>query len=86
LVSQKLDIPTIGIGAGVGCDGQVLVYHDILGLFDQFTPRFVKRYADLREPILAALNAYREEVENRAFPTETHSFKMQGDELERLYA
>jgi 3-methyl-2-oxobutanoate hydroxymethyltransferase len=85
LVSQKLDIPTIGIGAGVGCDGQVLVYHDILGLFDKFTPKFVKRYANLHEPILAALNAYREEVENRSFPTEAHSFKMQGDELERLY-
>jgi 3-methyl-2-oxobutanoate hydroxymethyltransferase len=85
LVSQKLNIPTIGIGAGPGCNGQVLVYHDILGLFDQFTPKFVKRYADLRQPILAALNAYREEVENHTFPTETHSFKMQDDELERLY-
>jgi 3-methyl-2-oxobutanoate hydroxymethyltransferase len=86
LVSQKLDIPTIGIGAGVGCDGQVLVYHDILGLFDKFTPKFVKRYADLRGPILAAINAYREEVENRVFPTETHSFKMPDGEIEKLNA
>ncbi len=83
-VSQKLTIPTIGIGAGVNCDGQVLVYHDILGLFDQFTPKFVKRYAELREPILAALNAYREDVENRAFPTKVHSFKMPENELEQL--
>lgn len=82
--SKKLAIPTIGIGAGPGCDGQVLVFHDILGLFDRFTPKFVKRYAELRQPILDAFRAYRQEVENRAFPTEAHSFKIDQEELQRL--
>ena len=80
LVSRKLSIPTIGIGAGPGCDGQVLVFHDVLGLFDRFTPKFVKRYAELRHPMLAALQAYREEVEQRAFPTEAYSYGL--DEAE----
>jgi 3-methyl-2-oxobutanoate hydroxymethyltransferase len=80
LVSQKLAIPTIGIGAGPNCDGQVLVFHDILGLFDRFTPKFVKQYANLRQPILQALQAYRAEVETRAFPDAAHSFTMDQDE------
>lgn len=76
LVTERLDIPTIGIGAGPHCDGQVLVFHDLLGLFDRFTPRFVKRYADLRQPVLEALQAYRQEVESRTFPGPEHSFSM----------
>jgi 3-methyl-2-oxobutanoate hydroxymethyltransferase len=80
LVRQKLAIPTIGIGAGPNCDGQVLVFHDILGLFDRFTPKFVKQYANLRQPILQALQAYRAEVETRAFPDAAHSFTMDQDE------
>lgn len=88
-ISQKLHIPTIGIGAGAGCDGQVLVYHDMLGLHDKLQPRFVKRYANLAETILTALTAYREDVRARRFPTEEHTYPMgEGEEatfLERLY-
>jgi 3-methyl-2-oxobutanoate hydroxymethyltransferase len=80
-ISQKLSIPTIGIGAGPGCDGQVLVFHDVLGLFDRFTPKFAKRYAELRQPILAALRQYRQEVEAREFPSAVHSFSIDEDEL-----
>ena len=84
LVSQKLAIPTIGIGAGPDCDGQVLVFHDILGLFDRFTPKFVKQYANLRQPILDALHAYRAEVESHAFPDAAHSFTMDQDEWQMV--
>ena len=73
-ITAEINIPTIGIGAGPACDGQVLVFHDILGLFDQFTPRFVKQYANLREPILNAIRNYRQEVESGIFPTDSHSF------------
>jgi 3-methyl-2-oxobutanoate hydroxymethyltransferase len=70
-----LDIPTIGIGAGVDCDGQVLVLHDLLGLFERFTPKFVKKYANLREQALTAVREYKQDVENGIFPSEEHSFK-----------
>ncbi len=73
-ITAEINIPTIGIGAGPACDGQVLVFHDILGLFDQFTPKFVKQYANLREPILNAIRTYRQEVESGVFPTDSHSF------------
>jgi 3-methyl-2-oxobutanoate hydroxymethyltransferase len=73
-VSESLTIPTIGIGAGVGCDGQVLVIHDLLGLDDGFQPKFVKRYAELASPIRAAVSEYAREVRARAFPGEEHSF------------
>lgn len=77
LVSERLEIPTIGIGAGAGCDGQVLVYHDLLGLFDRFTPRFAKRYANLQESTVQALQAWRDEVVGRAFPGPEHSSDME---------
>lgn len=80
LISQQLDVATIGIGAGVGCDGQVLVIHDLLGLFDRFTPRFVKQYRTLHRDIVAALAEYKAEVEARAFPAAEHSIFM--DEAE----
>ncbi|HMR63577.1 MAG TPA: 3-methyl-2-oxobutanoate hydroxymethyltransferase [Anaerolineae bacterium] len=83
-VTKKVDVPTIGIGAGVNCDGQVLVFHDMLGLFDRFTPKFVKRYAELRRPILEALSLYREEVETRQFPTPAHSYALPKQVLEQL--
>jgi 3-methyl-2-oxobutanoate hydroxymethyltransferase len=76
LISQKLQIPTIGIGAGAGCDGQVLVTHDLLGLFDRFTPKFVKRYANLRADTLQAFFAYIDEVKTKAFPGEEHTVDM----------
>ncbi len=82
VVSQKLTIPTIGIGAGPDCDGQVLVFHDVLGLFDRFTPKFVKRYAELRQPILEAMQTYRREVEAREFPTPAHSFTIDEEEMQ----
>lgn len=74
-VSQALEIPTIGIGAGHGCDGQVLVMHDLLGLDDTFKPKFVKRYAELAQPIRDAFDTYAQEVRARTFPTEAHAFK-----------
>jgi 3-methyl-2-oxobutanoate hydroxymethyltransferase len=84
LVSQRLDIPTIGIGAGADCDGQVLVTHDLLGLFDRFTPKFVKQYANLHGEIARALTAYREEAETRTFPALEHTVDMPDEEWETL--
>jgi 3-methyl-2-oxobutanoate hydroxymethyltransferase len=83
-ITQAVSIPTIGIGAGPACDGQVLVIHDLVGLYDRFTPKFVKQYAKINEPILEALRQYKAEVENRTFPTETHSFTMKSEELDKL--
>jgi 3-methyl-2-oxobutanoate hydroxymethyltransferase len=80
-ISRRLRIPTIGIGAGAGCDGQVLVYHDLLGLFDKFQPKFVKQYANIGAQIGQALAEYRQEVAARAFPAEAHTFAMPEDEL-----
>jgi 3-methyl-2-oxobutanoate hydroxymethyltransferase len=76
LVSERLTIPTIGIGAGPACDGQVLVTHDLLGMFDRFTPRFVKRYAELHQAMDAAFTSFRDEVLKKAFPTPAHSVEM----------
>ncbi len=84
LISQKLSIPTIGIGAGVGCDGQVLVAHDLLGLFDRFTPRFVKKYADLHGEMQRAFTEYIEDVQHRDFPGTEHSVSMDEREWEEL--
>lgn len=74
-LTDELSIPTIGIGAGPHCDGQVLVIHDVLGLFERFVPKFVKRYANLKEEALKALKMYREEVERGIFPSDEHSFR-----------
>jgi 3-methyl-2-oxobutanoate hydroxymethyltransferase len=74
-ITEQLTIPTIGIGAGAHCDGQVLVVHDMLGLFDDFTPKFVKQYADLKKVMAGAVKQYIDEVKERTFPTEEHSFK-----------
>ena len=84
LVSEKLYIPTIGIGAGDGCDGQVLVTHDLLGLFDRFTPRFVKKYANLHGEMRRAFAEFKAEVEGRAFPTQAHSVEMPDEEWQEL--
>ena len=74
-ITERLTIPTIGIGAGAHCDGQVLVLHDMLGLFDDFTPKFVKQYADLKTTVSGAVKDFIGEVKGRKFPTEEHSFK-----------
>jgi 3-methyl-2-oxobutanoate hydroxymethyltransferase len=84
VVSERLEIPTIGIGAGPGCDGQVLVTHDVLGLFDRFTPRFVEKYADLHKEMARALTSFREDIERRAFPAPKHTVEMSDDEWERF--
>jgi 3-methyl-2-oxobutanoate hydroxymethyltransferase len=74
-ITEELSIPTVGIGAGPHCDGQVLVLHDVLGMFERFVPKFVKRYADLKGEALKAIRTYREEVEKGDFPSEEQSFK-----------
>lgn len=86
LVTSRLSIPTIGIGAGAGCDGQVLVLHDILGLFQRFTPKFAKRYADLAPTITDALSSYCDEVDGGQFPAKEHIFSMKPDVLSSLEA
>jgi 3-methyl-2-oxobutanoate hydroxymethyltransferase len=73
-ITEKLSIPTIGIGAGPGCDGQVLVMQDLLGLFEEFRPRFVKRFGELRKPVAEAVRAYAAEVREGTFPAQEHSF------------
>ena len=85
LITEKLVIPTIGIGAGNGCDGQVLVYQDMLGMFSDFTPKFVKCYAKLGEVMKDAFARYREEIQSGVFPAEEHEYKMDDDVIEKLY-
>ncbi len=84
LVAETVRIPVIGIGAGADVDGQVLVIHDVLGLFDRFVPKFVKQYANVRKIMLEALNEYKQEVMEVKFPGPEHSFKMPAEALEQL--
>ena len=84
LISERLSIPTIGIGAGAGCDGQVLVAHDLLGLFDRFTPKFVKQYANLNGEMTRAFNEYIADVQSRAFPAPEHTVEMADAEWDSL--
>ncbi len=79
-ISERLRIPTIGIGAGAACDGQVLVFHDLVGLFDRFTPKFVRQYADAGKIIASAIQAYAQDVEAGEFPAPEHTFTMADDE------
>ncbi len=81
-VSSELSIPTIGIGAGLACDGQVLVWHDLLGLYEGRTARFVKRYANVGSVIRTALETYASDVRERRFPEDQHTYAMPDDELE----
>ena len=85
LISSKISIPTIGIGAGGGCDGQVLVYQDMLGMFSDFTPKFVKRYGNVGDYMKEAFAKYSEEVKDGVFPEEKHSFKISDEVIEKLY-
>lgn len=84
MISKKLIIPTIGIGAGGGCDGQVLVTHDLLGLFDRYQPKFVKQYVNLSSSILDGLIRFRNDVQTRKFPDLDHSYSMRESELDQL--
>ncbi len=84
IITEAISIPTIGIGAGVNCDGQVLVTHDMAGLFDGFTPKFVKQYAQMRATLADAISSYKTEVEEGLFPEQVHSFIMEDDEIEKL--
>lgn len=85
LITKELTIPTIGIGAGNGCDGQVLVYQDMLGMFSDFTPKFVKRYAEIGEIMKKAFQQYFEEIQSGVFPAEENEYKIDDDIIEKLY-
>ena len=85
LLTEKLSIPVIGIGAGPDCDGQVLVAQDMLGMFDRFVPKFVKQYANLNGIIVDALKRYATEVDGNVFPGVEHSFGMKDEVLKKLY-
>jgi len=85
IITKQLDIPTIGIGAGAGCDGQVLVYQDMLGLFSDMTPKFVKKFADAGTVMKEGFAKYIEETKSGAFPAEEHCFKISDEVLNKLY-
>lgn len=84
-ITEEVSVPTIGIGAGPGCDGQVLVINDMLGMYKGFTPKFVKRYANLQPVIARALQEYKEDVQSGAFPAGEHCFTIKDEVLEKLY-
>jgi len=84
LIAESVEVPVIGIGAGPDVDGQVLVFHDVVGLYDRFVPKFVKQFAKVRAVMLDALNEYKQEVMAVKFPGPEHSFKMPDDALEQL--
>jgi 3-methyl-2-oxobutanoate hydroxymethyltransferase len=86
VVTERLQIPTIGIGAGPQTDGQVLVLNDLLGIFEEFKPRFVKRYAQLQRDTVRAVSAFADDVRARRFPTEEHSYAIEQGELEQFLA
>lgn len=85
LISEKLSIPTIGIGAGNDCDGQVLVMHDMAGMYSDMVPKFAKRYALVGEQIEEAAKMYIQEVQEKSFPEEKHTFKIDDETLSKLY-
>ena len=85
IITEKLTIPTIGIGAGNGCDGQILVYQDLLGMFSDFTPKFVKKYANVGEIMKDAFSAYIEDVKQGAFPEKKHEYDIADEVIEKLY-
>lgn len=84
-VTKQLSIPTIGIGAGNGCDGQVLVYQDMLGMYSDFTPKFVRKFTDIGSIMKEAFAQYKTAVENGSFPAKEHEFSMPDDIIEKLY-
>lgn len=85
LITESINIPTIGIGAGNECDGQILVYQDMLGMFSEFKPKFVKKYSDIGEEMKKSFIEYDKEVKDRVFPGEEHGFKISDEIIEKLY-
>ena len=85
LITSQLNIPTIGIGAGAGCDGQVLVYQDMLAMFGDFKPKFVKQFAEIGAMMKEAFQRYSQEVKSGAFPAAEHTFQMDDDVIKKLY-
>ena len=84
IITENVNVPTIGIGSGINCDGQVLVVHDMLGMFEKIKPKFAKRYLNLSEDIRNAINSYVKDVKEEKFPEEEHTFSMEKEELEKL--
>ena len=84
IISESISVPTIGIGSGSGCDGQVLVIHDMIGMYDKIEPKFVKKYLTLSKEITKAVESYRNDVESGQFPADEHSFSMEKSEQEKL--
>jgi len=84
IISESISVPTIGIGSGKNCDGQVLVIHDMLGMYDKLKPKFVKRYLSLSDEITKAVESYRKDIESGQFPGDEHSFSMDKSELDKL--
>ena len=84
IISETISIPTIGIGSGVGCDGQVLVVQDLLGMYDKIKPKFAKRYMNLSEDIVKSLEIFKKDVESGVFPAAEHWFSMNEEELKKL--
>jgi 3-methyl-2-oxobutanoate hydroxymethyltransferase len=84
VITKSVSVPTIGIGSGAGCDGQVLVLHDMLGIYEDIKPRFVKRYAELSKSILDAVSRYTSDIKAGKFPEESNTFHMSAEELERF--
>ena len=85
LVTESVDVPTIGIGAGAGCDGQILVYQDMLSMFSDFCPKFVKQFANVGQVMREGFTAYINEVQAGTFPSDEHTFKIDNEVLEKLY-
>jgi len=84
IITESVKVPTIGIGSGINCDGQVLVVHDMLGMFEKIKPKFAKRYLNLSEDIRNAINSYVKDVKEEKFPEQEHMFSMEKEELEEL--
>ena len=84
IITKKVKVPTIGIGAGPFCDGQVLVTHDMLGLFERYTPKFIKKYVNLSDMMLKAFQEYKKDVEEGRFPLKEHSFSINPEELGKI--
>ena len=84
IITKSIKVPTIGIGSGVNCDGQVLVVHDMLGMFEKIKPKFAKRYLNLSEEIRNAINSYVKDVKEEKFPGQEHTFSMEKEELEKM--